>query len=98
MALDKYLVPVLPFVVVIQCLTSRVDSNNQSLIMLNTSLNKTLRFDWFYSQVMYARVTRPFVLCAHGLIQRSGNARLNGGRVRNVMIRSLQTRDDGIYH
>ena len=36
MALDKHLVPVLPFVIVIQCLTSRVDSNNQSLIMLNT--------------------------------------------------------------
>ena len=37
MALDKHLVPVLPFVVVIQCLISRVDSNNQSLIMLNMS-------------------------------------------------------------
>ena len=35
---------------------------------------------------MYARVTRPFALCVCGLIQWSGNARLNGGRVRNVMI------------
>ena len=35
---------------------------------------------------MYARVTRPFVLCARGLVQWSGDARLNDGRIKNVMI------------